>query len=64
MIDAPNTRTRNGKVKKYEAVKDRGITSVEDGEKGSWGMCHEVGDRHISSEDERHGSRKETKHDE
>jgi hypothetical protein len=55
-IDTPATTTGSGQIKHDEAIEDRKLPAVQNGIEALWRMNHEIGNGHLSREQESHWS--------
>src|ERR1700742_3265319 len=52
--DRPASRAGHEVDQKDEAIENSRIAAVEQREEASWRMAHEIGDRHVTGQDESH----------
>jgi len=62
-VDAPSSRASKHEVEEDEAVENRRVTPVIGREQTFWGMAHEVGNGHLTGENECHWSGIKTEQD-
>src|SRR4051794_39193232 len=58
-VQAPGAGAGEGEIKKDEAVKDGGVTAVENREKSAWRVAEKIRKSHLARHQQRHRPREQ-----